>query len=322
MSDIEKWCQKDGVYRFDYIGQLVFEGKYYTGIHDHSGHYMEVMKTGCIYAFPCTAKVAKDGTISNGVSNRNDALRIRKFDNFYVIEPSGIIIPNNNVTFVSKDQKKLYERVCNHISPENDKEVLDICHKTFCCKYCQSISHESQVDKYDYEEISKLIWETTVRGEHQQEFNDACMFCYFLLENGINKVDLDVLKTYIRSLKNSLLDSSNYYKKCNKFIEQFVTLIYVGVLYSDYENIYKVLPRPKLDSYDPNTDEITSHIEETTGNQFSDLIIDDSEVVKKYLSEKYEKNKGEWQAMEYLANAYASFYERLKEETKQNTFKK
>jgi hypothetical protein len=322
MSDIEKWCKKDGVYRFDYIGQKIYEGKYFSGFRDNTGSYLEVLKTGCVYAIPHDVKIEPNHMISNCRTRYGTQLRIRKFDGFYAIEPSGIIVLDSNVTFVSSEQKELYDKVCDYISPNNCYEAIHVSFNTFYGRYCQNITHESKVSPFEYDKINSLVCGTLARGENKKEFTDACLFCYFLLNNGVDKIDINVLKKYIHSLKNSLLDNSNYYKKCGEFLKQFITLMYFGVVYSDYENIYKELPRSILDSYDPNTDEINSHVEEKLGNQFNDLIIDDSEVVKKYLTDIYEKNKDNGQMMEYLANAYASFYNRLVKETGENIIKK
>ena len=317
MSDIEKWCKNGGVYRFDYIGQRIYEEEYYLGI--HTGSYLETLRTGCVYAFPYDVKTDSQHMITNCRTRNGASLRIRKFDGFYVIEPAGIIVFDSNVTFVSSEQKELYDSICNLISPNNSGVEA---FTTFYGRYIQNITHESRVSKSLYHEISLKVWRTLARGENEIGFNDACLFCYFLLKNGVDRIDINVLEKYIHSLKNSLLDNSNYYKKCGEFLKQFITLMYAGVVYSDYENIYKVLPRSILDSYDPNTDEINSHVEEGLGNQFTDLIIDDSEVVKKYLSDIYEKNKNNSQMIECLASTYASFYNRFVKETGENTSKK
>ena len=320
MSDIEKWVKNDGLYRFDYIGQKVYEGKYYYLGKNGAGCYREVLKTGCVYAFPKPIRVIENNIISNCVTRDNEPIRIRKFDNFYVLEPAGIIVSKDNVTFVSSANKEKYDKTYELISFENTLEACNVSFNAFFGKYCESAGLGTRIAEFDFDRTRKLILDNI--KNHNQSFDNACVFCYYLLKNGLNKIDLDVLKIYTYGLGKSLVDNTEFYERRKEFIIQFISLLYFGVLYSDYENINKLLSRPKLDRYDPINDEIYGHLEESVGNQFSDLIIDDSEVVKNYLSDKYEKNKDRCQAAEYFAQAYISFYERFIKELKEKELKK
>ena len=306
-----KW-ERRGIYRIDYIGQQIYELR-------KDDTYFPVIKTGCVYVKPHhNARVEEDGMICNAYYGRFNPARVRVFDDFIALEPSGIIVPKENITFTDFFPEIEYNRTCTSISERNNDEACEVFYNTFFGNYAALVGKGKRFSKEIFDKVKDEILNNInveASDDSISPYDYACMFCYYLLKNGSEYLNLDALSKYIYALSKDedykkLLTHSRW-----DFIDQFKSLRYVGIVYPDYESINELMPRPYI-NYKAYDGEVVCKIFDQYGDMTRDLKIDQSNLVLKILEEKCKQNPKYCVKVEFLVQSFLDFYERIVEQAK------
>ena len=305
-------------YRLDYIGQDIFES--------FDNNYRKIRKTGCIYVFPKELTITNSGMISNFVDNDGEPLRIRQFGDYVTIEPTGIIITKENITPVH------YEDIYNnnrkvYISANNGHDVRMLSQDTFFANYCENHRAGSIISKEQFNEAKNKILNNIKMPSgngYLSAYDYACMLCYSFMNNGLNKIDMNLFNDYIFGLLTSKTRRKEVVFDRSMMYPQFDSLMYAGVLHTNYDKLGKKELRTYVDFFDADKNNGQIGIEEKIVGRYDELVISNSEIVKKYLQEKYEKNKEYYPMIDNFAKGYIDFQNKVLGNTieKQNIKKK
>ncbi len=287
--------QNKNIYRLDYIGQDIFE------LND--GVFNKHRKSGSIYIFPKYTETTGTGMISNFCDFNGSPLRVRSFEDYVAIEPSGIIVKNENINLISWDD--IYTVDKETISPRNSLETNEVSLWTFVGNYLESLRYTKDISREDMERsYFDLVFNQSVEGNKTKikPYDFVCLFVDYLSKNGIKDIDLNILNSY---LYGRLLKGESIPYDRETIHSQFITLIYNGILYSDYEKYGKSFSKAFIDYYNKAID---CHFEETQYAPLNYLKIDDSPLSKQILENKYRENLDNYSIIEEFADDYLDFY--------------
>ncbi len=295
--------EKKDVLKLDYFEDEIFEEN-----QDHQ--YDKKVKSGSILAFPTDFHITPDGMFSNYESINGEPIRVRFFDDYVVLEPSGIKVPYSCVTPINwslcswiYDTKRAMQQV---------QDVEHVCFDTFFGRYCTDSKYYSlPVSQKDFKKQKKNLLEN-IKEESTEEqvsgFDYVCMFIHYLLEHGVTTIDIQLLNSLIYRLE--LLHQKEMKWSREEFFSQFASLMYTGVLYADYDIADKTSPKIFID-YTRLIDSFYPTTEETVINRFDDLIIDLNPESFAFIQERVNKNPNHYAKAASLGEEYCDIYQYL-----------
>lgn len=215
----------------------------------NDNYFEKSVGSGCLYLEKVNDFVF-DGMIcnyKNAVSKQNEGIRIREYEDFLIIEPSGIKVPKKQMKLLISDNEgnERYSNIFSEISSD-----------TFFCNFISDFSRGGRI-KIPYNEVEQLK-ENFIKGNIDNDINKSFltsfdfmyMFSFINYKNNNFSFNRDNLIEYIVAMKknpefirilwNVKVYRHEHYDLLPSLDLAISLLRYIGVLYPNYskENPY------------------------------------------------------------------------------------